>query len=117
MKVTKTLAAWLALGMFLGLAAAAHAEQVYWITGPGNNTQIADRYGTASAPLSWFDTTKWFTNDPAYPNPQTPNGAVPTNGQSIAHTRSCCNPEPFVDINNGGAGVFLPGSSISLPRQ
>ena len=117
MKVTKTLAAWLALGMFLGLAVAAHAEQVYWITGPGNNTLIPERYGTASAPLSWFDTTKWFTDAPSYPNAQTPNNAVPTNGQSVAHTGSCCNPEPFVDINNGGLGVNLPASSIRFDAK
>lgn len=90
------------------------AEDVHWITGPGNNTEVATRYGTAAQPLSWFDTTKWFTDTA---NPQTPNGAVPLDGQSVAHSNSCCNPEPFVDINNGGQGVNLPTSAIRFDAK
>ena len=90
------------------------AEDVHWIKGPGNNTEVELRYGTAAMPLSWFDTSKWFTD---VAEPQTPNGALPTDGQSVAHSNSCCNPEPFVDIDNGGDGVDLPNSAISFDAK
>ncbi len=107
----------LALGMATPLPlslTSVHAEDVHWIKGPGNNTEVETRYGTAALPLSWFDTTKWFTD---VAEPQTPNGAVPTDGQSVAHTNSCCNPEPFVDIDNAGAGVNLPNSAIRFDAK
>lgn len=98
----------------LGISSGLKAEDVHWITGPGNNTEVEARYGTAALPLSWFDTTKWFTDTA---DPQTPNSAVPLDGQSIAHSNSCCNPEPFVDLNNGGLGVNLPNSSIRFEAK
>ncbi|MGC6466725.1 MAG: hypothetical protein ACON5N_14160 [Akkermansiaceae bacterium] len=91
-----------------------NAEDLYWINGPGNNTEIETSYGTAALPLTWFDTTKWFTTASA---PQNPNAAVPLDGQSIAHQNSCCNPEPFIDLNNGGLGVNLPNSSIRFDAK
>lgn len=91
-----------------------HAEDVYWITGPGDDTEVDTRYGTAASPLRWFDTTKWFTD---VADPQTPNNAIPSDGQSIAHSNSCCNPEPFVDIDNGGSGVNLPNSAIRFEAK
>ena len=90
------------------------AEDVHWITGPGNNTEIATRYGTAAQPLSWFDPDLWFTDTG---NPQTPNSAVPLDGQSVAHSNSCCNPEPYVDINNNGQGVDLPNSALRFDAK
>lgn len=98
----------------LMMAITARAEDVHWITGPGNNTEIEARYGTATQPLQWSDTTKWFSD---VANPQTPNGAIPVDGQSIAFTNSCCNPEPFVDIDNGGAGVDLSRSAIRFDAK
>ena len=101
----------------------AFAEDVHWITGVGKTGQdnIALRYGTDGVPLSWFDTSKWFTDDPRPTDPdiglQTPNNAIPTDGQSVAHTNSCCNPEPFVSIDNGGNGVNLPSSAIRFDAK
>ena len=98
----------------ISMGTIANAEDVHWITGPGNNTEVATRYGTAGSPLSWFDQTKWFTD---VADPQTPNNAIPADGQSVAHTNSCCNPEPFVDIDNAGAGVNLPSSAIRFDAK
>ncbi len=100
------------------LVSVALAEDVHWITGQGDNSEIETRYGTAATPLSWFDTTKWFTDDPKPSSgPQTANNAIPIDGQSVAHSNSCCNPEPFVTIENGGAGVNLPNSSIRFDAK
>lgn len=103
-----------ATALLIATATSAHSEDVHWITGEGNNTEIETRYGTAAAPLSWLDTTKWFTDTG---NPQTPNDAIPMDGQSVAHSNSCCNPEPFVDIDNGGAGINLPNSAIRFDAK
>ena len=104
MTATKTLAALLAVGMFLGLVgtSGALAETIHW---------APTQYGTSAAPLSWHDASKWLNHD------GTPAGATPTNGQSVALADSCCNPEPFVNIDLAGAGVNLPNSTIRFDAK
>ena len=99
----QTMAA-VALAVVLAGASAirANAEDIHW-----DPTQ----YGTSAAPLSWHDTSKWLNHD------GTPAGAVPTNGQSIALADSCCNPEPYINIDLAGAGVNLPNSTIRFDAK
>lgn len=88
------------------LCQSAHA--VFWIQGPGDNTLIDTNYGTATAPLFYIDTSKWF-NDNGHPQSD-PLGRLPIDGEDVIFQGSCCNPEPFVSIESGGAGVVLPNS-------
>ncbi len=101
------------------VAATAHAEDVNWIGGGTNNdtspANVALRYGTATVPLSYFDTSKWFLDVGEFQT--NPNNAIPLDGQSVGFTNSCCNPEPFVTIDNAGAGVFLPNSAIRFDAK
>lgn len=88
-----------------------NAADRHWITGPGNGTLIDTNYGTASAPLSWFDQSKWFESN------ESTSATVPSDGQSIIHRNSCCNPEPFISIDNSGNGVMLPNSDITFTAK
>lgn len=93
----------------------ANAINVFFIDGPGNNTLINTNYGTATAPLNFFDSTLWFT-DSNHPQ-SNPLGRAPLDGDTVIFPNSCCNPEPFVSIDNGGAGVNLPTSSITFDNN
>ena len=108
MKTTYTKALVWSLMFF---AAGVNAADRHWITGPGNNTMIDTNYGTATMPLSWFDSSKWFEDDDSTP------ASVPVDGESVLHDNSCCNPEPFVDVNNGGSGVNLPNSAVEFTAK
>ncbi len=87
------------------------AADRHWITGPGDGTLIDTHYGTATTPLNWFDNSKWFESD------NTTSAMAPIDGQSVNHSRSCCNPEPFISIDNSGNGVNLPSSSIEFSAK
>ena len=88
-----------------------YAEDRHWITGPGNNTLIETNYGTATVPLSWFDANKWFLSN------NSTAASPPVDGESVAHANSCCNPEPFITIDNSGNGVLLPDSDIRFDAK
>ena len=118
MKRHRTLTAGLTMLVALSVIQSASAINVYWINGPGNNTQIPTNYGTATTPLNWFDSTKWFLDTPAQNTAQTnPYGMAPVNGDTVIHEKSCCNPEPFITIDNGGAGVNLPASNMRFDAK
>ncbi len=113
-----TLFSLLAVMCALFAGQSAYGVNVFWIQDQSNPNDNARDYGSASAPLSFFDPDKWFLDSPGQNNFHTnPLNGVPTDGDDIIMQRSCCNPEPFVDINNGGAGVNFGNSSFRFDAK
>ncbi len=89
-------------GLVSAVMTLAHAEDRHW---------VPNHYGTDVAPLSCFVDDNWVLSNNTTP------AVVPVDGESIAHTDSCCNPKPFITIDNGGSGVNLPNSDIRFDAK
>ncbi len=91
MAIKRTVYAVAIMAALLASAAGAIAADVNWIL------------DTPSGAYSWFDVSKWDT------------GVVPIDGQSVETSGN--NNTYSIDIENGGAGVDLSNSVITLGRD